>query len=312
MIATNSVALGAYSIANEDNTVSVGGGLSGYRRVVNLADGVNDSDAVTVRQLRNVATTANDAAAQASSNIASLRAQISTLASTPSAGLDATARAAAASAQAAADTALTTATQATGALTSLQDQITTLASAPGAGQDATARAAAASAQTTADTALAAANTAQVAADNALGRATNSLVRASSAQATADNALEVASGTASALEKVVQRVSLMDARLVDVEHKVEALDGRINNLEASVQQYKRETRAGVAAVAAMNVEVPALAAGEGALVAGVGGYKGESAIAAGVVYAASARTVLSLKVGTSRAGSAVSAGGSWKF
>lgn len=46
-----SVALGAGSIAEEARTVSLGGGLAGLRRIVNMADGVGDSDGATVGQM---------------------------------------------------------------------------------------------------------------------------------------------------------------------------------------------------------------------------------------------------------------------
>lgn len=48
----NSVAIGAGSVANEDNTASFGdGSVQGNRRIVNIADGVNASDAATRGQL---------------------------------------------------------------------------------------------------------------------------------------------------------------------------------------------------------------------------------------------------------------------
>jgi ribosomal protein L11 len=57
-IGLNSTALGAYAVANEDNTVSVGNdgstpGLGGAftRRIVNMADGINATDAATVGQM---------------------------------------------------------------------------------------------------------------------------------------------------------------------------------------------------------------------------------------------------------------------
>jgi len=51
--AKNSVALGFNSVANEINTVSVGS-RTNKRRVTNVADGINDYDAVNVKQLHNV------------------------------------------------------------------------------------------------------------------------------------------------------------------------------------------------------------------------------------------------------------------
>lgn len=51
--ANNSVALGANSIANEPNTVSIGS-AGNERRLTNLAEGVNGTDAVNVNQLKTV------------------------------------------------------------------------------------------------------------------------------------------------------------------------------------------------------------------------------------------------------------------
>jgi autotransporter adhesin len=53
-LADNSVALGAGSVADQDNTVSVGS-VGGERRVVNVADGVDATDAVNKGQLDAVA-----------------------------------------------------------------------------------------------------------------------------------------------------------------------------------------------------------------------------------------------------------------
>ena len=51
--AYGSVALGAESVANEENTVSVGSDTL-KRKIVNVADGTEDYDAVNVRQLNAV------------------------------------------------------------------------------------------------------------------------------------------------------------------------------------------------------------------------------------------------------------------
>ena len=48
--ASNSVALGQNSVANEANTISVGNNNL-KRRITNVADGINDTDAVNMRQL---------------------------------------------------------------------------------------------------------------------------------------------------------------------------------------------------------------------------------------------------------------------
>ena len=52
---TNSVAIGHGSRANEDNVVSVGTSINrGYRRIVNLDEGINGTDAVNVNQLKDL------------------------------------------------------------------------------------------------------------------------------------------------------------------------------------------------------------------------------------------------------------------
>ena len=56
--AAGSIALGYDSIANEANTVSVGS-ASNMRRIVNVANGVNDHDAVTVGQLNSAISNVN-------------------------------------------------------------------------------------------------------------------------------------------------------------------------------------------------------------------------------------------------------------
>ncbi len=53
--ANNAVALGTGSKANRADTVSVGGGTAGLRQIVNVAAGVQDADAVNVKQLSGVA-----------------------------------------------------------------------------------------------------------------------------------------------------------------------------------------------------------------------------------------------------------------
>ncbi|OAM88517.1 YadA-like family protein [Termitidicoccus mucosus] len=56
--AANSVAIGAYSVATEPDTVSFGSDTL-QRRLVNIADGINPTDAVTMRQLAAIADAAN-------------------------------------------------------------------------------------------------------------------------------------------------------------------------------------------------------------------------------------------------------------
>ncbi|MGV2290153.1 YadA family autotransporter adhesin [Trinickia sp. YCB016] len=71
---TNAVALGSGSLATQSNTVSVGK-VGGERRIVNVNDGVNATDAVNVRQLK----LTNDAVTQNTVNIAANSASIDAL-----------------------------------------------------------------------------------------------------------------------------------------------------------------------------------------------------------------------------------------
>ncbi|MCK8821358.1 hypothetical protein MY562_07835 [Haemophilus influenzae] len=62
--AYGSVALGAESVANEENTVSVGSDTL-KRKIVNVADGTEDYDAVNVRQLNRLSKRVNRVGASA-------------------------------------------------------------------------------------------------------------------------------------------------------------------------------------------------------------------------------------------------------
>ncbi|CAB3773202.1 YadA family autotransporter adhesin [Paraburkholderia humisilvae] len=65
----NSVALGAGSVASEANTVSVGAGGS-ERRITNVANGINPTDAVNMSQLQGVQQSINSIARRAYSGVA--------------------------------------------------------------------------------------------------------------------------------------------------------------------------------------------------------------------------------------------------
>lgn len=67
--AANSVAVGVGSVANEENTVSVGSS-SNARRITNVADGVNPTDAVNMSQLQGVRDSVSTVARRAYSGIA--------------------------------------------------------------------------------------------------------------------------------------------------------------------------------------------------------------------------------------------------
>lgn len=104
----------------------------------------------------------------------------------------------------------------------------------------------------------------------------------------------------------------EMRITNLEGLVGGFDGRLTSLENKVNQTRKEAFQGIAAVAAMNVEVPALAPGEQAVVAGVGAYGGQAAVSVGYVRSNFAGQVFSAKVGVSGGKAAFSAGGGWKF
>ena len=75
--AENSVALGANSVASEANTVSIGS-VGNERRLTNMADGVNDTDAVNVRQLNEVSNKVGEVQSEVK-NVGALSAALSGL-----------------------------------------------------------------------------------------------------------------------------------------------------------------------------------------------------------------------------------------
>ena len=75
--AENSVALGANSVASEANTVSIGS-VGNERRLTNVADGVNDTDAVNVRQLNEVSNKVGEVQSEVK-NVGALSAALSGL-----------------------------------------------------------------------------------------------------------------------------------------------------------------------------------------------------------------------------------------
>lgn len=201
-----SVAIGAYSRALDPNVVSFGSGAAfpmpgsgpGTRRLVNVSDGIADSDAATVRQVNAV------------------QSQVTTLSTSVS---------------------------------NLSTTVSNLSSGGGGGTvDTTARVAAAAAQTTADVALTTANTAQTTANTALSTATTA-----------------------------------DAKATTALTAVNELGSRVDNLEQKIDRVARQANAGTALALAMQNGGVALAQGETAVGAGIGGYGGEAALAVTVAH-----------------------------
>lgn len=101
---------------------------------------------------------------------------------------------------------------------------------------------------------------------------------------------------------------------DANRKVIALDGRVTSLENRVRGLERDIDAAAATGAAMaNAQMPNLAPGERAAVAGVGYSSGESALAVGVVGSNYAGQVFGVRLSVATNGkTTVGAGLGFKF
>lgn len=97
-------------------------------------------------------------------------------------------------------------------------------------------------------------------------------------------------------------------------RVGVLDGRVTSLESRVRGLERDIDAAAATGAAMaNAQMPSLAPGERAAVAGVGYSSGESALAVGVVGSNYAGQVFGLRLSVATNGkTTVGAGVGFKF
>ena len=138
------------------------------------------------------------------------------------------------------------------------------------------------------------------------------LRLGNAETVAGNAYTLATTNSARLDAHDVQLANHEMRITNLEGMVGGFDNRLTALESMVNQTRKQAFQGVAAVAAMNVEVPALAPGEQAVVAGVGAYGGQAALAVGYVRSNYAGQVFSAKVGVSGGRAAVSAGGGWKF
>lgn len=208
----NSVALGKNSIATEDNVVSIGSDIL-KRRLINLDDGIADTDAVNVRQL-------NTAIANVSG--------------------------AAGAAQATADTALVNAAAAqTTADTALANAATAQTTAN------TARAEAATAQTTANTARAEAATAQGTADTALANA-HAIGNATAAGLGGGATYNMATGTLSAPSYTIQGAEYnnVGAALSAIDTTLDRFDDRLVAINTLVDKGFERANGGIAASMAL--------------------------------------------------------------
>lgn len=241
---SNAVALGSGSRAIENNTVSVGS-TDISRRIVNVADGINNSDAVTVGQLNTVATAtaaAQTAANAARTDVNNLTTRVSSLESI--AGTDSTARATSASAVVAANAAQATANSA--------------ATAAGAAQTTANRA-----ETKAEAAQATASSAMIAAGNVQKIAVRAESKADTAQATAD--FSVAAGRR------------LEAQINDF---TSTTNQRFNSIDNRMDTMRKEYRAGVATATA-GAHAIASAFQSGGLGVGIGTFGGQHAVSIGL-------------------------------
>ena len=142
-------------------------------------------------------------------------------------------------------------------------------------------------------------TAQNTADTALTTAVIADNKATTAINVSGQAMAVAQQTQQEVAVLTGRVDGIESRMDRLEAKVDGMDKRING--------------GVAISSAMSAAVaPSLQPGDSAIVAGVGGFRGQGAISIGLVHSNYAGQTVSAKVSTSSVGTAVAVGGAWKF
>lgn len=287
--ATGSVALGQGSVANEANTVSVGTS-SYHRRIVNVADGIADSDAATVGQMKAADTTLqtninNETTARAEAD-AAMQADIGAL-QDQALGTSWTAGSndVAASASGSGSTAL-------GSGASARTRDTAIGSNATVSADG-------SVALGADTTVASENSVAVGADSsvaagaaggvALGQnasvttgATGSVaIGQDSVADEADTVSVGSSGNERRVTNVADGVNATDAVNVQQLQQFSAsTSGAINRLDSRIDNLSRDAFSGIAAVAAI-AGIPAPAQGKRtSLGIGYGNYKGENAIAVG--------------------------------
>lgn len=145
-------------------------------------------------------------------------------------------------------------------------------------------------------------------------------RITTAQNTADTALTTATaadGKATvAINQSGQALAIAQQTQQEVAHlatRVDGIENRMNNLENKVNGMDRRINGGVALSMAANAAVAVnLAPGETAIVGGVGGFRGQTALSFGVQRVNYAGQSFRAVVSTSSVGTAVGVGGAFKF
>ncbi|WP_189615009.1 ESPR-type extended signal peptide-containing protein [Pigmentiphaga litoralis] len=295
--ASNSVALGSGSVADRSNSVSVGA-VGAERQITNVADGVADTDAANLRQVKAISgdvtnvIAGKDGMFQVENSLARAKPaatgvdSVSGGAGALSAGAQATALGNAANASGSNATAVGNGAVASGTNTASlgQGAVASGANASSFGQAAVASGANAvavgnNAQAQASGSMALGNGTQVA-----SAATNSVAIGTSSVANRDNSVSVGGGATGDRQITNVRAGTQGTDAVNVQQLRDATSGfgdDLNNLRGDLRKYERNSYAGAASAMAVAGLPSAYQPGKSMASAAVSNYLGQSAVAIGV-------------------------------
>ena len=295
--ASNSVALGSGSVADRSNSVSVGA-VGAERQITNVADGVADTDAANVRQVKAISgdvtnvIAGKDGMFQVENSLARAKPAATGVDSVAggagalSAGAQATALGNAANASGSNATAAGNGAVASGTNTAAlgQGAVASGANASSFGQAAVASGANAvavgnNAQAQASGSMALGNGTQVA-----SAATNSVAIGTSSVATRDNSVSVGGGATGDRQITNVRAGTQGTDAVNVQQLRDATSSfgdDLNNLRGDLRKYERNSYAGAASAMAVAGLPSAYQPGKSMASAAVSNYLGQSAVAIGV-------------------------------
>jgi autotransporter adhesin len=295
--ASNSVALGSGSVADRSNSVSVGA-VGAERQITNVADGVADTDAANLRQVKAISgdvtnvIAGKDGMFQVENSLARAKPaatgvdSVSGGAGALSAGAQATALGNAANASGSNATAVGNGAVASGTNTASlgQGAVASGENASSFGQAAVASGANAvavgnNAQAQASGSMALGNGTQVA-----SAATNSVAIGTSSVANRDNSVSVGGGATGDRQITNVRAGTQGTDAVNVQQLRDATSGfgdDLNNLRGDLRKYERNSYAGAASAMAVAGLPSAYQPGKSMASAAVSNYLGQSAVAIGV-------------------------------
>lgn len=295
--ASNSVALGSGSVADRSNSVSVGA-VGAERQITNVADGVADTDAANVRQVKAISgdvtnvIAGKDGMFQVENSLARAKPaatgadSVAGGAGALSAGAQATALGNAANAAGSNATAVGNGAVASGTNTASlgQGAVASGANASSFGQAAVASgtnsvAVGNNAQAQASGSMALGNGTQVA-----SAATNSVAIGTSSVASRDNSVSVGGGATGDRQITNVRAGTQGTDAVNVQQLRDATSGfgdDLNNLRGDLRKYERNSYAGAASAMAVAGLPSAYQPGKSMASAAVSNYLGQSAVAIGV-------------------------------